>query len=173
LRNNYLVTDLVLASIEARHEIESDVYIKDVLIPDVDFPSGIPPSARIQFQDCLFGELELDPEVDSENLPRFHGCFIASLEGRVSFADLPAEDNSTCTRALPAKSVSAGSSITGTRRLESAVIQPFMALERLASGPRILVNHETNGYPSAFDNSIFCHSGDSTQPGCKWYVECF
>jgi len=90
LGNNYLAADLVLSAIEARQEIASEVYIKDVLVPEVDFPAGMPLSSRVHFQDCLFGRIELDPEVDSDALPRFHGCFIATLEGRVSSEDLPA-----------------------------------------------------------------------------------
>lgn len=90
LDNSYLGSDLVLAAIESGHEIASEVYIKDVLIPEVDFPADMPFSARVHFQDCLFGVLELDPEVDPAALPRFEGCFIAALDGRVSLADLPA-----------------------------------------------------------------------------------
>jgi hypothetical protein len=87
--NNYLAADLVLAAIEARQEIASEVYVRDVLIPEVEFPADMPPAGRVHFQDCLFGELELDAEVDSRALPRFHQCFVATLEGRVSVADLP------------------------------------------------------------------------------------
>jgi len=89
LGNHYLSADLVLSTIEAGYEISAEVYVKDVLIREVDFPSGMPSAARVHFQDCLFGELELDPEVDESVLPRFQRCFIGTLEGRVSMADLP------------------------------------------------------------------------------------
>jgi hypothetical protein len=89
LGNNYLAADLVLAAIEARHEITSEVYVKDVLIPEVEFAADMPRTALVHFQDCLFGRLELDPEVDAAALPQFHRCFLATLEGRVSVADLP------------------------------------------------------------------------------------
>jgi len=90
LGNYNLAADLVLAAIEAGHEITSEVYVKEVLVPRIDFPANMPRAAGVHFQDCLFGELGLDPEVDNTILPRFQGCFIATLDGRISEADLPA-----------------------------------------------------------------------------------
>jgi hypothetical protein len=93
--NNYLAADLVLAAIEAKHEIASAahekdaVYVKDVLIPEADFSADMTRAAGVHFQDCYFGELGLDPELDGGRLPRFHRCFIAALDGRVSTTDLP------------------------------------------------------------------------------------
>jgi hypothetical protein len=97
LGNNNLAADLVLAAIEARHEISSEVYVKDVLVPRVDFPAEMSSAAGVHFQDCLFGELEFDPEVDGALLPRFQGCFIATLDGRVSENDLPSGVFRDCT----------------------------------------------------------------------------
>jgi hypothetical protein len=87
--NDYVAADLVLAAIEAGHEISSAVYIKNVLLPAADFAARMPNAQAVHFQDCYFGELALDPDVDSASLPRFHSCFIARLEGRVSVLDLP------------------------------------------------------------------------------------
>jgi NACHT domain-containing protein len=89
LANNYLATDLVCAAIEAHREVGTDVYLKEVLIREVEFSAGMPKAARVHFQDCLLGKLELDPEVDASNLPRFHRCFVGTLDGRVSADDLP------------------------------------------------------------------------------------
>ncbi len=95
LGNNYLAADLVLAAIEAKHGFASEghekdeVYVKDVLIPEADFSADMTPAPGVHFQDCYFGELELDPELDRARLPRFHGCFVAALDGRVSVTDLP------------------------------------------------------------------------------------
>lgn len=86
---NYMAADLSLASIEAHHEIEEDVYIKDVLIPQAEFPPDMVLASGLHFQNCLFGELDIDPDVESTLVPRFHECFIAMLDGRVSEADLP------------------------------------------------------------------------------------
>lgn len=87
--NNYLAADLVLSAIEAEHEITSDMYVKDVLIPRMDFSANMPDASGVHFQNCLFGELDLDSEIDCARLPRFNECFVATLDGRVSEADLP------------------------------------------------------------------------------------
>lgn len=89
LGNNNLAGDLVCSTIESRREMGADVYIKDILIPYIEFSSDTPNSARIHFQDCLFGEIGLDPQVDGSVLPRFKRCFIAVLDGRVSLDDVP------------------------------------------------------------------------------------
>lgn len=89
LGNNNLTADLVFSSIEAGHEIDAEVYVKDVLIPEAEFQVGRPPASRIHFQDCLFGLLGIDPEVGPDSLPRFHRCFVAMLDGRISDSDLP------------------------------------------------------------------------------------
>lgn len=89
LGNNYIAGDLVCSAIEARRELAADIYIKDILIPEIEFSPGMVSAARVHFQDCLFGELELDPQVEGRVLPRFHRCFIAALDGRVSLVDIP------------------------------------------------------------------------------------
>ncbi len=95
--NNYLAADLILAAIEAGHEITSELYVKDVLIAEADFSAGMPRAASVHFQDCLFGQLDLDPDLDPAVLPRFHRCFIATLDGRISAADLPPGVFDSCT----------------------------------------------------------------------------
>jgi hypothetical protein len=87
--NNYLAADIVLAAIEAGHELTSDVFVKEVLISQVDFSKGMQPAQGVHFQDCFFKELEIDSELDATILPKFERCYIARLEGRISFGDLP------------------------------------------------------------------------------------
>ncbi len=97
LGNNYLAADLALAAIEARLEIATEVYIKEVLIPEIEFPADMPSAAHVHFQDCLFTRLELDSETDGGILPRFHACFVGTIEGRVSAEDLPPGVFQDCT----------------------------------------------------------------------------
>ncbi|MEK7996558.1 MAG: NACHT domain-containing protein [Planctomycetota bacterium] len=87
--HNYLASDLVGAAVEAGLEIGSHVYIKDVLIREIEFSSGMRSAAGVHYQECLFGELALDPDIDGTKLPRFTRCFVAVLEGRISPNDLP------------------------------------------------------------------------------------
>lgn len=86
---NYVAADLILAAIEVGHQIDSTVYVKEVLVPWIDLSAGMASAAGVHFQDCLFGLVGIDPEVDASILPRFHECFIALVDGRVSEADLP------------------------------------------------------------------------------------
>jgi hypothetical protein len=87
--NNNVACDIALAAVEAGHEMTSEVYIKDVLVPQIEFPADMQSAAGVHFQNCIFGEFELDPEVSGAQLPHFDACFIATLEGRVSELDLP------------------------------------------------------------------------------------
>ena len=87
--NNYLAADIVCTALEAGNEIDSEVYIKDILIRELDLSASMPFMARVHFQDCLFSSLELDPDTNTTATPRFHQCFVSSLEGRVSEEDLP------------------------------------------------------------------------------------
>jgi hypothetical protein len=89
LGNSYLAADLVLAAIEAGHEIAPDVFVKDVLISQVEFSNGMPCSQSVHFQDCFFGDLGIDSELDSSALPKFERCYIARFDGRISEGDLP------------------------------------------------------------------------------------
>jgi hypothetical protein len=43
----------------------------------------------VEFQDCIFGVLELASDIPASHLPRFTRCYIARCEGRTGEADLP------------------------------------------------------------------------------------
>jgi hypothetical protein len=87
---NYLAADVAAITTEADLEVGSHQYIKDVLIHDMEFSAGMPDASRVHYQECLFGLLGIDPEVEGTRLPRFSRCFVGVLEGRVSREDLPA-----------------------------------------------------------------------------------
>jgi hypothetical protein len=89
LGNSYLAADVVLAAIEAGHEITSDVFVKEVLISQVDFSKGMPCAQGVHFQDCFFKEIGIDSELDAAALPKFERCYIGRFEGRISVGDLP------------------------------------------------------------------------------------
>ncbi len=90
LGSGYLAADLVSVALEAGLQIESHQYIKDVLIRELECSVGMPDASRVHYQECLFADVSLDPEVEARLLPRFTKCFIAALEGRLSAPDLPA-----------------------------------------------------------------------------------
>ena len=96
LGNHCLAADLACATIAAGKEVEADIYIKDVLIRELEIGSDAPNASRIHFRDCFLGELDLDPELDSSWIPTFYRCFIGSLYGRVSEKDLPSQAFEEC-----------------------------------------------------------------------------
>ena len=49
----------------------------------------LPDHSRVEYRDCYFTRLSIDPETHQGRLPRFRGCFFSEVEGRVSVRDLP------------------------------------------------------------------------------------
>lgn len=88
--NDHLTADLVLAALDAGLEISPSIYVKGILIGEVNFAASLPTAAHVLFQDCFFGVVGIDPDAEPSTLPRFSRCFIALVDGRASEADLPA-----------------------------------------------------------------------------------
>ena len=63
--------------------------IRDVVIHDASFGDDALDFSRLTFHDCLFQRLEISASADVEFLPRFYGCYVGALDGRVSKGDLP------------------------------------------------------------------------------------
>jgi hypothetical protein len=87
----YIPADLARVASECGLAVEEALHIHGIYVPELDFglQSGGDLS-RVEFRDCFFSRVGLDPEVDPDTLPRFKACFIDELEGRVSRRDLPA-----------------------------------------------------------------------------------
>ncbi len=84
----YMTADIVRLLSEMELNVENEIWIDGILIPE--FELGISSNlSRVGFRDCFFFRIELDGSVDSKKVPRFQGCFIEELEGRVSIPDLP------------------------------------------------------------------------------------
>jgi hypothetical protein len=81
--------DLARVAIECGHALEDSLHIRGVYIPELEFTARIGNASRLEFQDCFFGRIGLDSDVDENSLPRFKGCFIGEIDGRVSIEDLP------------------------------------------------------------------------------------
>jgi hypothetical protein len=87
----YVPADLARVAMDCGLAVEHQLYIRDVYIPELEFTSSMGNLRRVEFQDCFFSRVGVDPEVDAEQLPRFKGCFIDEIDGRVSRRDLPTE----------------------------------------------------------------------------------
>lgn len=68
---------------------EASVQVEDVFIGYLYLPASSRSWSSISFVDCYFSTIEIDVEVEEEHLPKFRECFIKTVLGRVSAADLP------------------------------------------------------------------------------------
>jgi hypothetical protein len=87
--SGHLVADLIRLSFEMGISIDETVFIKDLLIADLELTAGLGDVSRVEFQDCFFGRIGVDTETVAERLPRFVRCYVGVLEGRISPKDLP------------------------------------------------------------------------------------
>jgi hypothetical protein len=89
--SQYLASDLARLLMEHGFNIREQVRLNDLLITELELGLAEADFSSLEFHDCFFSRVELDPDVNATNLPLFHGCFIDKLEGRVSRSDLPRE----------------------------------------------------------------------------------
>jgi len=85
---NAVLADLAITVMRTDTGFNKPVYVKDVVVRSLDLAELKNDHAQLFFQDCLFSELELAPD-NGATYPRFSGCYIGQLLGRVSAKDLP------------------------------------------------------------------------------------
>lgn len=85
-----LAADLARVALECGHALEDPLHIRGVYIPELEFSARTGNASRLEFQECFFSKIGIDSEVDANLLPRFRGCFIDEIDGRISRQDLPA-----------------------------------------------------------------------------------
>lgn len=88
--------DLCRVAIECGHTLETPLHIRGVYIPELEFSARTGNASRLEFQECFFGRIGLDSDIDGNSLPHFNGCFIGEIDGRVSIKDLPPAFDSEC-----------------------------------------------------------------------------
>jgi hypothetical protein len=82
--------DLARIAIECGHSLEEPLHVRGVVIPDLEFTARTGNASRLEFQECFFSRIGIDSDVDAGALPRFKGCFVDEIDGRISRQDLPA-----------------------------------------------------------------------------------
>lgn len=85
-----LASDLCRVAMERGVDVEEQIYIRGVLIPELECGESSGNCARLCFQDCFFTRVGIDLDVKPDALPRFQRCYIGELDGRLSLTDLPA-----------------------------------------------------------------------------------
>jgi hypothetical protein len=66
------------------------INIREVIVDRLEIPTEIPNVSRFTFENCIISRIGLDPDIIGENIPKFIGCEVGIVEGRVSIHDLPA-----------------------------------------------------------------------------------
>lgn len=85
----HLVCDLVRCILELGYTIEKNIFIKNIIVPSINFHSSLSDMSRVEFQDCFFTFMEIENDVNSDFFPIFKRCYISVIEGRLSKGDLP------------------------------------------------------------------------------------
>ena len=67
------------------------IAIRNTMIQDASFGDDSLDFSRITFHDCLFQRLEIASSAVATLLPKFHECYIGTLDGRIGRDDLPEE----------------------------------------------------------------------------------
>jgi hypothetical protein len=66
-----------------------DLFLKDVIIPEILIDSGVADGNSIKLKDCLIGRLEISSDVDASCSPAFLRCYFGAIDGPTGPADLP------------------------------------------------------------------------------------
>ena len=84
-----LLADITRVVLAGGQNLEENVVISGVVIPEFELWTSTGDARRLEFRDCFFRRIDIDSDVVDDSLPRFKACFIDEFDGRVSRADLP------------------------------------------------------------------------------------
>lgn len=85
----HITADLSRLLLESGFSVRRPVMIESLVIPEMELGANSADASRIEFHDCFFSRVGIDPGADTSKLPRFLECYIDELDGRVSVDDLP------------------------------------------------------------------------------------
>ena len=87
----YMASDIVKLLLEINFNIQKEIILTGLLVPEFEFNTTNGDLSKLRFRDCFFSRVDLDPEINSDQIPSFQECYIDELEGRVSRDDLPSD----------------------------------------------------------------------------------
>ena len=86
----YMVADIARLMITGGFPIRNKLVVEGAMIPELELGGLDVDVSHLRFADCFFGRIEMEATTQATSrIPAFGGCFIESLEGRVSREDLP------------------------------------------------------------------------------------
>jgi hypothetical protein len=87
--NNALSADITRLCLSLGASPNAPTCVRDVIIDRLDVPSNVD-AHLISFVDCCIRCLDLETGIELARAPKFTGCVVGNLEGRVSAHDIPA-----------------------------------------------------------------------------------
>ena len=92
-----LVADLVRISMSRAESITSKVYVRNVLVDELELVRTEPDLSTLEFQTCYFRTVKLDlTSISAARLPSFRDCFINEIQGLTTKNQLPSNFETDC-----------------------------------------------------------------------------
>ena len=88
--SHYMAADIARLILEGGFNVQHDIVVEGVVIPELELGEGDAGLGRIQFHNCFFVRVDIASTVEAQTTPMFRECYINELDGRVSIEDLPA-----------------------------------------------------------------------------------
>lgn len=67
------------------------VYVRDAMFDHLEFHEASGDLSRIELQDCIVRNMEIEGPVEASRMPNFRRCYFGSVAGRAGNADMPME----------------------------------------------------------------------------------
>ena len=83
--------DLMQLALKMDFAIAETICVAKLLVERMEIDSARTDLAKVTFVDCYFNNIEIAEDVTAESCPKFEGCLIQELDGRISASDLPGE----------------------------------------------------------------------------------
>jgi hypothetical protein len=97
-KSDTLCADLILTMLAGATTYSgSDVFVRDVIVPDLILDDLSSDLSAVCFQDCIFGHLDFHSDVNLQQAPRFLRCYFGLVSGRTGADDMRIDIFSECT----------------------------------------------------------------------------
>lgn len=83
--------DLMQLALKMDFTICEPIQVAKLLVDRLEIDNVREDLAKVTFVDCYFNSIEISDNVTAESCPKFQGCLIQELDGRISSADLPTD----------------------------------------------------------------------------------
>ena len=92
-----LIADLVRISMSRGESIANKMYVRNVLVDELELAKTDPDLSNLEFQRCYFQSVKLElTSIIVARLPRFRDCFISEIQGPIAKNQLPSNFETDC-----------------------------------------------------------------------------